>query len=433
MEWMFGTSGIRGIYGKDITPELALRLANAFAETDVCIGRDTRGSGVPLAFAAMSGVLSSGHDGIGLGIAPTPLVAFASMKYGCGGLMVTASHNPAEYNGLKFMRKGREISRAEEKRVLERHGGGMGYGASPGERRREDVIPEYMELVKKNVDTELIAKKKPKVVVDCNGAGAVVTPYLLRELGCKVVSLNCETRGFNRPSEPNKENLSWLSSAVRSCGADFGIAHDGDADRCAIVDERGELLNADVQLALMVGEELARKKGKIISSVESSLIVKETVEGNGGRFVLTPVGSVHVSEEMEKSGAVFGGEPAGEYVFRGGVLVPDGVMAAAKYVELFCGKGKLSVLASRFKTNPMAREKFKTADRVRAMEKIAGTLKLEGKRETGDGIRIDGEGYWVLVRASGTESIIRLTAEAKTKELLDKVCSKAREAIRNAV
>ena len=430
---MFGTSGIRGIYGKEITPELALRMANAFAETDVCIGRDTRESGVPLAFAAMGGVLGSGHDGIGLGIVPTPLVAFGTMKYGCGGMMVTASHNPAEYNGLKFMRKGREISRAEEKRVLERYGRGMEYGAEPGERRTENVIPDYIELVKKNVDTKLIGRKKPKVVVDCNGAGAVVTPYLLRELGCRVVSLNCELRGFNRPSEPNKENLSWLSSAVRACGADFGIAHDGDADRCAIVDERGELLNADVQLALMIGEELAQKKGKIISSVESSLIVKETVERSGGEFVLTPVGSVHVSEEMEKSGAVFGGEPAGEYVFRGGVLVPDGVMAAAKYVELFCGKGKLSALASRFKTNPMAREKFRTGDRKKAMEKIMGTLRLDGKLNKDDGIRVDGGGYWVLVRPSGTESIIRLTAEAKTKELLDKVCEKARKAIKEAV
>lgn len=430
---MFGTSGIRGIYGKEITPELAMRVANAFAESDVSIGRDTRESGVPLAFAAMSGVLSSGNDGIGLGIVPTPLVAFATMKFRCGGIMVTASHNPAEYNGLKFMRKGREISRLEEKRVLDRYEKGMEYGTAPGERRVENVIPDYTELVKRNVDAKLIGKKKPKVVVDCNGAGAVVTPYLLRELGCRVVSLNCETRGFNRPSEPNKENLSWLSSAVRACGADFGIAHDGDADRCAIVDERGELLNADVQLALMVEEELAHKKGKVISSVESSLIVKETVERNSGEFVLTPVGSVHVSEEMEKSGAVFGGEPAGEYIFRGGVLVPDGVMAAAKYVELFCGKGKLSALASKFKTNPMAREKFKTLDRIKAMEKIARTLSLEGKRETGDGIRVDGEGYWVLVRPSGTESIIRLTAEAKTKELLDKVCEKTRKTIKEAV
>lgn len=430
---MFGTSGIRGIYGKGITPELALKVANAFAESNVSIGRDTRESGVPLAFAAMGGVLSSGKDGIGLGIVPTPLVAFATMKFGGGGIMVTASHNPAEYNGLKFMRKGREISRAEEKRVLERYQKGMEYGAEPGNRRNEDVIPEYIELVKKNVDAKLIAKKKPKVVVDCNGAGAVVTPYLLRELGCRVVSLNCETRGFNRPSEPNRENLAWLSGAVRACGADFGIAHDGDADRCAIVDERGELLNADVQLALMIEEELAQKKGKIISSVESSLIVKEAAEKAGGEFVLTPVGSVHVSEEMEKSRAVFGGEPAGEYVFRGGVGVPDGVMAAAKYVELFCGKGKLSALASRFKTNPMAREKFRTLDRVKAMEKIAGTLRLEGKLNRDDGIRVDGEGYWVLVRASGTESIIRLTAEARTKELLDKVAGKAREAIKKAV
>lgn len=430
---MFGTSGIRGIYGKDITPELALRVANAFAESDVCIGRDTRESGVPLAFAAMSGVLSAGKDGIGLGILPTPLVAFGTMRLGCRGIMVTASHNPPEHNGLKLMRGGKEIGKGEEKRVVERYEGGMRYGENVGERRNEETIPAYIEFAKERVDGKLIGERKPKVVVDCNGAGSTVTPYLLRELGCSVVSLNCELAGFNRGSEPNKENLSWLSAAVRACGADFGIGHDGDADRCAIVDEGGELLNADVQLALMIGAELGRKKGKVVSTVESSLLVKESVEGAGGEFVLTPVGSTYVSDEMERCKAVFGGEPAGEYIYSNGVGVPDGVLAAAKFAEMFCAEGRFSGLAARFKPNPMVREKYKTADRKKAMGKVKETLRLEGKVSDGDGIRIDGDGYWVLVRASGTESIIRLTAEAKSAELLGKVADKAREAIKKAV
>ncbi len=430
---MFGTSGIRGIYGKDITPELALRVANAFAESDVCIGRDTRESGVPLAFAAIGGVLSAGRDGIGLGIVPTPLVAFGTMRFGCGGIMITASHNPAEYNGLKLIRKGKEIGKDEEKRVVEGYEAGMRYGEEVGERRNEEIIPDYIEFVKGKVDGGLIGKRKPKVVVDCNGAGSTVTPYLLRELGCSVVSLNCELSRFNRGSEPNKENLAWLSAAVRACGANFGIGHDGDADRCAIVDERGELLNADVQLALMVEAELGRKKGKVVSTVESSLLVKESVEKAGGEFALTPVGSTYVSDEMERCKAVFGGEPAGEYIYSDGAHVPDGVLAAAKFAEMFCSEGKFSALASKFKPNPMVREKYKTADRKKAMERIAVALSLDGKRETEDGIRIDGDGYWVLVRASGTESIIRLTAEAKSKELLEKVAGKAREAIKRAV
>lgn len=430
---MFGTSGIRGIYGKDITPELALRVANAFAESDVCIGRDTRESGVPLAFACMGGVLSAGKDGVGLGIVPTPLVAFGAMKWECGGIMVTASHNPPEHNGLKLIRKGKEIGKDEEKRVVERYNEGMAYGGGPGERRNEEIIPEYIEFAKGMVDGKLVWKRKPKVVVDCNGAGSTVTPYLLRELGCRVVSLNCGLEGFARGSEPNRENLAWLSAAVRACGADFGIGHDGDADRCAIVDERGELLNADVQLALMIESELARKKGKVVSTVESSLLVKESVERAGGEFVLTPVGSTYVSDEMERKNAVFGGEPAGEYIYSEGVGVPDGVLAAAKFAEMFCSEGKFSALAAKFRPNPMVREKYAAADRKKAMGRVKDMLRLDGEISEGDGIRIDGDGYWVLVRASGTESIIRLTAEAKTKELLEKVCSKAREAIRNAI
>ncbi len=429
---MLGTSGVRGHYGTEITPELIMRIANAFAEEGIAIGRDTRESGPALEEAAVSGIVSAGKDARMLGIAPTPAVAFETMKGG-RGLMVTASHNPPDHNGLKLLRNGREMANKDAERMLARFETGLEAAAVPGSSFEYDIYPEYIEFLYSLVDAAAVERKKPKVVVDANGAACRATPELLGKMGCRVYSLNCEGHGLNRPSEPSAGNLGWVRSAVKALGADFGVAHDGDGDRCVIIDEKGEVLNPDVQLALMIEEELGAGKGKIVSTVESSLIIKEAAEEAGGEFVLTPVGSTHVGEALEREGAVFGGEPAGEYVFARGVHVPDGVLTAAKFAEMFARSGNFSSLAGRFRPNPMVREKFPTKDREKAMGKIASEMSLGGEVSSMDGLRVDGEGWWVLVRPSGTEKIIRLTAEAETRELLEKVAGKAREAVRNSV
>ena len=430
---MLGTSGIRGPYGTEITPELVMKIANAFADGEVAVGRDTRESGAVLERAALSGISAAGKDALVLGKVPTPAVAFATVEGRCNGLMITASHNPPGDNGMKFIRRGREMANKDVEGMLERYEKGMEYASEPGDVFHRDIYPEYLAFLKGQVDGKGIGEKKPKVVVDANGAAFRATPHLLRELGCRVISLNCEGRGMNRPSEPSVKNLGAVCGAVKALGADFGIAHDGDGDRCIVVDEEGEVLNPDVQLALMIGEELRGKTGKVVSTVESSLLIKETVEKEGGEFVLTPVGSTHVGRVLEEEKAVFGGEPAGEYVYANGVHVPDGVLAAAKFAEIFAGRGKFGALASSFKPNPMVREKFPTKDRGKAMERIMGELSLEGKMSEMDGIRIDGDGYWVLVRPSGTESIIRLTAEARDNGLLEKVSGEVREAIKKCL
>ncbi|MEM4272353.1 MAG: phosphoglucosamine mutase, partial [Candidatus Bilamarchaeaceae archaeon] len=421
---MFGTSGIRGLYGSEITPELALRIGNAFAYSTITVGRDTRETGELLANAVLSGAMGAGNDAICCGIVPTPVLAFATLKHRANGIMVTASHNPPEYNGLKLISKGKEIGKEEEKKVLANYEKGI--SLSPWDKtgallKDEAIIGDYMEFILPLVDAESIRACAPKVVVDCNGAARFATPRFLEGLGCKVIAMNTQPRGFARPSEPSAKNIEGLCAKVKAEKADFGIAHDGDGDRISLVDERGYVINMDVQLSLMILNELEQKKGKVVSTVESSLIVKDAVAQGGGELLITPVGSTYVGDKLEETGAVFGGEPAGEYVYPKGVHVPDAILAAAKFAEMFARKGKFSSLSAPFRPFPMVREKYKTPDKKKAMEKIRAGMDFEGKLNEVDGLRIDAEDYWLLIRPSGTEHIIRLTLEAKEQKKLEEI------------
>jgi phosphoglucosamine mutase len=433
---MFGTSGIRGLYGKEITPELSMRIANAFSAPSLAIGMDTRETSPLIQKAALAGAMCAGKDAISLGIVPTPLLAYATLKHKCRGLMVTASHNPPEYNGLKLVSGGREIGKEEEAKVLSKYEAGL--ALSPWDKTGsmlEDaqIAGEYSESILSKVDGDSISKKKPRVVLDCNGAAFGITPGVLEKLGCTVIPMNMQETGFARPSEPSEANLGELCAKVISEGADMGLAHDGDGDRVALIDEKGEFVNMDVQLSLMILHELGGKKGKIISTVESSLIIKDAVAQGGGELKITPVGSTYVGEALEKENAVFGGEPAGEFVYSGGVHVPDGVLGAAKFVEIFAQKGKISELASSFSPYPMVREKYPTKDRKKAMERILEGISIEGEVSNIDGIRVDSDEYWVLIRPSGTEPIIRLTMEAKEKQVLEKVHAQAKKLIESSL
>lgn len=441
---LFGTSGIRDIYGSKITPELAMGIANAFARKGekVAVAADLRETSGILKDAAVSGILGKGAVAVDLGEVPTPTMALYTKTNGCRGIMITASHNPSEYNGLKLYRNGREISKKEEELVELLHAQGMKlckwdeagkiipYG---------NAVRDHVEMIRKSVDVAAIRKAKIKVVVDTNGVGTVITPLLLRELGCEVVEINKVEKGFLRPSEPNDANLAKLKTEVRTRNAQLGIGHDGDADRAIMVDETGELLGLDVQFAIAIEHELAKHKTQgpgratVVSTVEASTLIRETVERNWGKSAVVGVGSANVSEAMEKiPDAVFGGEPAGEFIYKEGVNTPDGIMVAAKFLEILVKRGALSKLKAKYGTYPILREKFKCADRAKAMEKIMKTLSLGGKRNTIDGIREDFDDGFVLVRASGTEQAIRLTAEFRSGKRLEEITEKARKVIERA-
>ncbi len=424
---MFGTSGIRGIYGHDITIGLASKVASIFASGRLVVGRDIRESGPALFSAVCRGAYSAGADVVDLGIVPTPTAALATKKHSCRGIMITASHNPPGYNGLKLIEGGKEIGKALEREVTARYGKAADVkGGVQGRAIRDAaIIGDHKGLVAGLVDCKAIATRKPKVVVDCNGAACAITPQLLTDLGCRVVSVNASESCFNRPSEPSAANLAYLSSFAREIGADFALAHDGDGDRCMVLDEKGGALPLDTQLAIMIEHELGRKSrggAKVVSTVEASLTIRDVVEKSGGKILITPVGSTYVGDALEESGALFGGEPCGEYIYKAGVHVPDAVMAAAKFAEIFCAGGPFSKLKARYPQHFMAREKFRAGDKHAAMRKVldaVSALGIAGKTRTDDGIRVDEEDGWFLIRASGTEPVVRLTMEYKAKTRLD--------------
>lgn len=442
MEKLFGTSGVRGVVNKDFRPELALDLGLALATKlgnsgTVVVGRDSRTSGELFENCLVAGLLSGGCSVGKLGVVPTPAVGFAVRHLGAdAGVMITASHNPPEYNGVKLWDSdGMAYDPKQEAKVEAIYFGKRLKSVDwdkIGEVEAIDVLPDYMDKIASAVSF----KRKYKVVVDCgNGAGALVTPYLLRRLGCKVITLNSQLDGFfpGRGLEPTAENLQELCTMVKSLGADLGLAHDGDADRVAAADESGRVAGPDELLALMSAHQVRKKGDIVVTTVDASGTVDEFVGAKGGKVVRTKVGDVSVAAEIKKRGAIFGGEPSGSWIFPEVHLVPDGPLAAAKILELLDSTGKqLSELLDELPEHPTLRRRVTCPNekKAAAMKKFRARLRREFKGVS-DVLTIDGirfsfrDGSWVLVRPSGTESYIRVTAGGKEKKNVEKVAEKA--------
>jgi len=285
------------------------------------------------------------------------------------------------------------------------------------------------------IDTALIQKRKPKVIVDAgNGAASVIMPYVLREAGCTVVGVNCDVSGMiSRPLEPNAKNLEQTSEIIRSSNADMAIAHDGDADRAVILDEKGELLGLDTQLVLMCNDILRAGKGPMATTVEASLSIREAIEQGGGKPIITSVGSLNIVQSIKEHKGIFGGEPCGEYIFPQNHLVPDGIMTGLKFVEIFCRIGSLRSAAEGITKYPIMRAKYPCKDKTKAMELITESVKsFGGTQNTEDGVRVDFEDGWVLIRPSGTEPVMRITCEHKNKEELQALFSKAEKIVKSS-
>lgn len=438
---LFGTSGIRKKCPEELGCDLAMKAGAASAQKGkpYVVGFDGRQTGQMLKAAVAAGAASAGAHVIDIGFCATPTLALHTQKVEGMGAMITASHNPPEYNGIKLFENGKEAQKSIEEDV-EKAVNGEKIPAPVGWNEAGQVADEsknaaqnHLSLLLKNIDAAAIAKKNPKVVLDCgNAAGAALMPLALEEAGCTVIAVNSDEPGnFTRGLEPTEANLKELSKEIIACGADFGIAHDGDADRAIIFDEKGRMLGQDVQIALAVMEMIANAKSEnrtIVSTVESSLALREIVEASGWKLEITPVGSLFVAEKLRKAHAIFGAEPCGEYIFPQGVQMPDGLMAGLLFAEIFAKKGKLSALAGKIKTYPLLREKLPCPDakKGRAMGKIAASWPFSPPANS-DGLRSDEKWGWALVRPSGTEPIIRITLEAKTKEEAEKRMAEIRK------
>ncbi|HIP58427.1 MAG TPA: phosphoglucosamine mutase [Archaeoglobus profundus] len=424
---LFGTDGVRGIVNEELTVEMALNLGRVMGtlrKGRIAVAMDTRLSSPMLKSAVIAGLMSVGADVVDLGIAPTPALQYyvKCKKKVRGGIAVTASHNPKEYNGIKFIQEdGREFTREmdeESERLYKSKSFKLASWNEVGQLYFDDYKRMYIDGILSKVDVDAIARKRFKVVLDCgNGAACVTSPQILKELGCEVITINSHPDGRfpARNPEPVEENLSLLKEVVKATKADLGIAHDGDADRATFVDEKGRFISEDVILALMAKYYVEKNGGgKVVTPVSSSRCVEDVVVEAGGEIVYTAVGSPVVAETMLKVKAVFGGEGNGGLIFPEHLYARDGAMSFAKILELMALENKpISELIKDIPKYYMIKTKLPCKDKLKLLEGLKNEFP---NANFTDGARIDYEDGWLLIRPSGTEPIVRIFAEAKTEE-----------------
>ena len=430
-ERLFGTNGIRGIANKELTPLVAVRVGVAvgafFKRGNLVVGHDVRTSGSLLAHAVIAGLNSVGCGVFFAGLVPTPALQFWVKRHRvAGGVMITASHNPAEYNGIKVIWKdGIELSREQEIRVENTYFTGQSafatwkkLGVTQG---LNGVVVEHVAAVRRHVNVRAIRKEHYRVVVDAaNSVGGLMGSRLLKELGCEVTGINMKLDGTfpGRLPEPRPEFLGGLSSAVRAVDADLGVAFDSDADRAIFADEKGEIAVGDKSFALVEKHFLKEHPGeKIVTSVSSSTMIRDIAAKYGGEVVWTKIGSVTVSQTMKKVKAKLGGEEYGGIFYGPHQPVRDAAMATALILEIMAKTGlKLSTLFGELPRYFIDKERVECPEHLK--QKVLNELKKEVKDL--DVSTLDGVKIWfkdksaILIRPSGTESVYRLYAEAKT-------------------
>lgn len=448
MAKLFGSSGVRGLVNIDLTPTLACEVACAVAThanaKKVVVAKDTRVSGNMLEDALISGAISCGADVFLSGMMPTPVLAYNSRVSGADvGLMLTASHNPAPYNGIKVFKRDLSYTDKDQEaveKIIENCSYKRADWRNLGKIFHVDPSKIYLDMI-----TQVVKLERPLNVVIDSGCGAAfdIAPRMFKNLGCKVISLNSQPDGHfpARKSEPTAESLRDLAKAVKILGADIGIGFDGDADRVAFVDENGVFMNFDRSLAAFGAFALKRKGGgTIITTIEASMCVETMAEKYGGKVVRTKVGDVYVSEAIKREGAVFGGEPCGAWVHPEQHLCPDGLLSAAFFIAEVQNEGKtVSEIIETVPEYPNQRVNFTCKNELKypLIEKLSELLKTAfpdfKDYSSLDGIRIALENGWFLVRASGTEPLIRLTVEGKTMKAAKDITQKATAIIQKQV
>src|SRR6056297_250453 len=435
---MFGTSGVRGPVGDEVTAALALDVGRALA-TDgaetVVIGRDARDSGAMLTRALTAGLTECGSDVIDVGVEATPTVARAVDREGAdAGVVVTASHNPAPDNGMKlWTASGRAFDEARNDRIAEivetaafEFAGHDAIGTvevreatvgGDARRRHERTLRETVPL-----------PDDLSVVVDLGNGVGRVTADALHAAGCDVETLNGQRDGRfpGRPSEPTAANCETACEVVAATDADLGLVHDGDADRLMAIDERGRFVAGDALLALFARRE-AEPGDRVAVPVDTSLLVADTLGEVDAVVTYTPVGDAYVAAEAAKPGVAFGGEPSGAWIWPERTLCPDGPLAACILTGLVGAAGSLAALVDELPEYPIRRDSVRTERKAAIVERVGEVAAAEyDDVSTLDGVRVETDAGWFLVRASGTEPLVRITAEARDEADADALFETAR-------
>ncbi len=445
MSLMVSISGIRGIVGESLIPDVAVKYAAAFGEyckrkhpgnPTVVLGRDGRITGKILANIISSTLLSTGVNVRAIGICPTPTVALAvEHSDAVGGISVTASHNPMQWNGLKFFADTGMFLDADENKELWpiADAGEAKYASwqhigkhSPEEFWIRKHIDSVLSL--KYIDLSVIKKRKFKVVLDCvNSAGGVIVPTLLREMGCDVIEMNCEVSGvFAHTPEPIPENLTDLAARVKTEKADIGIAVDPDVDRLVLITEKGEPYSEEYTIATAVKFVLEKEKKlghthtqSVVVNLSTTRAVEDIAAMYGAKCFRTPVGEINVAKKMKQLGAVIGGEGSGGVILPAVHLGRDAIVGIGLILqELAQFGGTLSELKASLPQYSIAKGKIElgktSPDAV--LKRIESSQNGAGRINTDDGLKIDYDDHWVHLRKSNTEPIVRVIAEAKTMD-----------------
>ncbi|MHB8605146.1 MAG: phosphoglucosamine mutase [Thermoplasmatota archaeon] len=444
---LFGTNGVRGLANVEMTPELAMKLGRAFASTlpegsRVLVGRDTRTSGPVLVAALAAGLAASGARVADAGIVPTPALQLAVRDRAfAAGAVVTASHNPPEFNGIKFIDDDGTEFPPEKEDAVETLFFAERFRSAPwrslgGVDPEPAVNDDYVRGVVAHVDVEKIRARKFTVALDTsNGAGGLTAPFVLAALGCRVITLNAQLDGTfpGHNSEPVPENVQDLIRTTKAAGADLGVVQDGDADRCVFVTEKGEYVFGDRTLTLAASEAVRAAKAKgaarplIVTPVSSSSIVEEAVAAAGGRLEYTRVGAPIVARKMIATKATLGGEDNGGVIWPDFQYCRDASMTMAKILEILAHRGKpLSLLLDALPTAALVKLKTKCPNDKKERALVALAAAHQGEKvDTTDGVKIYSKEGWVLVRPSGTEPIFRVMAEAKTEDAAQAIAKRA--------
>ena len=442
---MFGTSGVRGPIGTEITADLALDVGRALvtdgAET-VVVGRDARDSGRMLVKALTAGIIECGGDVIEVGVEATPTIAHAVVRESAdAGVVVTASHNPAPDNGIKlWTASGRAFDEERNDRItdivreasfaLAAHDvNGTVSRVDDARSRHERALRETLSPAGGRSDLDDCS-----VLVDLGNGVGRVTADALYAAGCDVETLNGQRDGRfpGRPSEPTAANCETACDVVAATGADLGIVHDGDADRMMAIDERGRFVSGDALLALFA-RETAGDGETVAVPVDTSLLVADALADVGAEVTYTPVGDAYVAARTEEPGVVFGGEPSGAWIWPTTTRCPDGPLAACRLVELVAERGSLAALVDDLPAYPIRRDSVRTEAKNAIVDRVEALADAEfDDVSTLDGVRVETDAGWFLVRASGTEPLVRLTAEARSSDDADALFETARDLVERA-
>ena len=477
MSLMISISGIRGIIGESLTPEIVVKYAAAFGEycirhhpdnPEVVLGRDGRVSGKIIGNLVSSTLLSAGVNVRALGVCPTPTIQLAVEKSkAAGGISITASHNPVQWNGLKFLASSgmfldgkenqelRAIADSGKPRLVAWNALGRHAADDSWIRKHVDTV-----LALKLINPETIRRRKLKVAVDCiNASGGVIVPMLLRELGCTVIEMNCDVSGvFAHTPEPIPENLTDLAARVKKEGADLGIAVDPDGDRLVLITEQGKPFGEEYTIASAVRFVLEKEAGdrrretgkteegerrkekgdgpKVVINLSTTRAVEDIAKAYGAEVIRTPVGEINVAASMKEVGAVVGGEGSGGVILAAAHYGRDAIVGIPLILQLLVESGgTLSALKASTPQYFISKSKINldSSSPDRVLNEVLRSQKNSGNVNTEDGLRFDFPEYWVHLRKSNTEPIIRVIAEARTSAEADRIVEEWKKKIVESV